>query len=115
MQSSDSSEWLHAMAEELDALQENETWYLVPLPPGKRASDNRWVLRIKSKSDGSIYRYRARLVTRGVFQREGLDYDETFSPAAQYDSIRALIVTAAIKNLVLGQFDICFSLRYNRC
>lgn len=102
----DSDKWLSAMEEEMKAFEDNETWDLVSLPPGKRAIDNRWVLRIKNKCDGSLERYRARLVARGVFQRAGFDYDETFSPVARYDAIRAVIAIAAEENLVLGQFDI---------
>ena len=57
MQSHNCSEWLHAIKEELDTFEENETWDLVPLTPGKHAIDNRWVLRIKFEPDGSIHRY----------------------------------------------------------
>lgn len=94
------------MKEEMTAFDENDTWDLVPLPPGKRAIDNRWVLHVKYNPDGSIDRYRARLVIRGVFQRAELDYDETFSPVARYDAIRTVIATAAKENLVLGQFNV---------
>lgn len=106
MKSRNSDKWLNAMKDEINAFNENDTWDLVPLPPGKRTIDNRWVLRVKYKPDGSIDRYRARLVVRGVFQRAGLDSDETFSPVARYDAIRALIATAAEEKLVLGQFDV---------
>lgn len=114
MKSRDSDKWLCAMKDELDAFRENETWDLVPLPPGERAIDNRWVLRVKYKPDGSVNRYRARLVVRGVFQRPGLDYDETFSPVARYDSIRAFIATAAEESLVLGQFDVRTAFLYGK-
>lgn len=106
MKSSDSDNWTRAMEEEIQAFKENDTWDLVQLPPGKHAIDNRWILRLKYKPDGSIDRYRARLVVRGIFQRAGLDYDEMFSPVARYDAIRALIATAAEEKLVLGQFDV---------
>lgn len=102
----DSNKWLTAMEEEMNAFKENQTWDLVSLPKGKHAVDNRWVLRMKYKPDGTIDRYRARLVARGIFQRAGLDYDETFSPVARYDSIRTLIAIAAEENLILGQFDV---------
>lgn len=102
----DSEKWLSAMEEKKQAFENNKTWVLVLLPPGKHSIDNRWVLRIKNTSDGSIERYRARLVALGVFQRAGFDYDETFSPVARYDAIRAVIAVAVEENLVLGQFDI---------
>ena len=62
------------------------------------------MLRIKCKPDGYIHQYPARLVARGVFQIDGLEYEEIFSPVARYDLIRSLIATAVTKNLVLGQF-----------
>uniref|UniRef100_A0ABD2WYY7 Integrase catalytic domain-containing protein n=1 Tax=Trichogramma kaykai TaxID=54128 RepID=A0ABD2WYY7_9HYME len=99
-------EWIRAMDEEMKAFDENETWELVHLPLNKHVIDNRWVLRIKYKPDGTIDQFRARLVARGIFQRAEVDYEETFSPDARYDSIRALIATAANEKLVLGQFDI---------
>lgn len=106
MRCQDSAKWMSAMREEINAFAENDTWDLVQLPTGKRAIDNRWVLRVKYKSDGSIDRYRARLVVRGIFQRAGLDYDETFSPVARYDAIRCVLAIAAKEKLVLGQFDV---------
>lgn len=114
MKSRDSDKWLHAMEEEMEAFKETDTWDLVHLPPGKHVIDNRWVLRVKYKPDGVIDRFRARLVARGVFQRAELDYDETFSPVARYDSIRALIATAANENLVLGQFDVKSAFLYGK-
>ncbi|CAL2268582.1 unnamed protein product [Prunus armeniaca] len=68
------------MDAKLQALAQQNTWSLVPLPYGKCAIDSRWVYRIKYNFDGSIECYKARLVAQGFTQREGLDFPKTFAP-----------------------------------
>ena len=89
--------WCAAMDEEMNALAENKTWDLVPLPEGKKTIGCKWVYKIKCKSDGSVERYKARLVAKGYAQQYGLDYDETFSPVAKMATIRTVIALAAAK------------------
>ncbi|BBG95720.1 transposable element gene [Prunus dulcis] len=62
------------MTAELEALQHNNTWSLVPLPVGHKPIGCKWVYKIKYKSDGTIERYKARLVAKGYTQIEGIDY-----------------------------------------
>ena len=70
------------MKEELDALHETGTWDLVDLPSGKSAIGCKWVYKIKTRSDGTIDRCKARLVARGFTQEYEIDYEETFTPVA---------------------------------
>lgn len=69
-------EWKHAIASEFSALESNNTWSLVPLPPGKKAITCKWVFKLKHHVDGSIERYKARLFVKIFTQKEGIDYTE---------------------------------------
>lgn len=60
-----SSQWQAAMKTEFDALQANNTWSLVPLPPHRRAIGCKWVFRVNENPDGSVNKYKARLVAKG--------------------------------------------------
>lgn len=101
-----SEHWIKAMKSELDALDKNETWNIVDLPPHVKPIGNRWVFKVKHKADGTIERYKARLVAKGYNQIEGLDFFDTFSPVAKLTTVRTLLATAAINNWFLHQLDV---------
>ena len=79
--------WEHAMDEEMDALVKNETWDLVRLPKGKKPIGCKWVYKVKCKADGSIERYKARLIAKGYAQTYGLDYEKAFSPMVEMTTV----------------------------
>jgi hypothetical protein len=94
------------MVEEMTALRKNGTWDLVSLPGGKKSVGCKWVFTIKHNADGTVERYKARLVARGFTQTYGIDYEETFAPVAKMNSVRALLSCAANMNWPLLQFDV---------
>jgi hypothetical protein len=98
--------WSVAIQEEMEALNRNRTWDLVPLPAGKKTVGCKWVFSIKHKADGSIERYKARLVAKGYTQTYGIDYHETFSPVAKLNTVRVLLSVAANLDWPLHQFDV---------
>ena len=79
--------WRKAMEEEMEALQKNNTWQLVPPPQGKKVVGCRWVFTMKHNADRSVNRYKARLVAKGFTQTYGIDYDENFAPVAKMNTI----------------------------
>ena len=74
----ESSLWKGAMDSEYQSLLDNHTWQLVPAPTNRKLVTCKWLLRKKFHADGSVSRYKARLVARGFSQVPGLDYSETF-------------------------------------
>ena len=79
MKSPNKEKWEDAMKDELKSLQKNDVWELVKLPNGRKTVGSKWVFKEKIGPDGSIERYKARLVAQGYSLQRGLDYDETFS------------------------------------
>uniref|UniRef100_J3NEY1 Reverse transcriptase Ty1/copia-type domain-containing protein n=1 Tax=Oryza brachyantha TaxID=4533 RepID=J3NEY1_ORYBR len=99
-------EWQSAMLEELAALDHAGTWEIVPLPPHVVPITCKWVFKIKTKSDRSIERYKARLVAQGFQRTQGHDYDETFAPVAHMTTFCTMIAMAASSPWTLSQMDV---------
>jgi uncharacterized cupredoxin-like copper-binding protein len=98
--------WIDAMKEELKMIEKNQTWKLVDRPNHKKAIGVKWVYRTKLNFDGSINKYKARLVVKGYAQIFGVDFSETFAPVARLDTIRLLLALAAQNGWVIHQMDV---------
>ena len=95
-----------AACKEIDSLLENGTWELTTLPKGRKAIGCRWVFLIKHKSDGSVERYKARLVAQGFSQRPGFDYGETYAATVKWATLRAILAIGAFEDLEMESVDI---------
>ena len=103
--SEDWEEWEHAMHTELDQLQCMGTWKLVEKPPGVVPIANKWVYTKKQDKEGIVTKYKARLVAKGCAQRPRHHYLETQSLVIRLDSIRAILMIAAMRKLHMHQMD----------
>ena len=91
---------------ELDRIEKNNTWVLVPIPADKNVIGSKWVFKNKMNEQGKIVRNKAWLVCRGYAQVEGQDFDETFAPVARLESIRMFLNYASHKNFKVYQMDV---------
>ena len=76
------------------------------LPPGSKTLGYKWIFKKKMKPDGSIDKYKSRLVVKDFRQQEGLDYFDTYSPVTRITSIRMLIIIASLCGLEIHQMDV---------
>ena len=79
------------MQEEIEQIEKNKTWNLVPRPKDKNVIRTKWVYRNKLDEDGEVTRNKTRLVFKGYAQEEGIDYGETFAPIARLEGVRTLL------------------------
>ncbi|CAL1400615.1 unnamed protein product [Linum trigynum] len=100
-------DWDNSMTEEIYALHANHTWDMVPRPPlSVPVIGSRWVYTIKVRPDGSIERFKSRVVAQGFCQEYGIDFEETFAPVAKMVTVRALLTVASIRGWPLFQLDV---------
>ncbi|GKD10821.1 retrovirus-related pol polyprotein from transposon TNT 1-94 [Tanacetum coccineum] len=83
--------WQEAINDKMESLESNRTWHLVDLPPGCKMIGCKWVLKKKLKLDGTVDKFKARLVGKGFKQRENVDFFDTYSPVTKITSIYVLI------------------------
>jgi hypothetical protein len=94
------------MDEEFGALAKNKTCHLVPPQKGSNIIHCKWVYKIKRKQDGSLDRYKARLVAKRFKQRYVIDYGDTFSPVVKVMTIRVILSIAILRGWAMRQLDV---------
>nr|GEU37784.1 ribonuclease H-like domain-containing protein [Tanacetum cinerariifolium] len=90
----------------LPHVRRNDTLEITDLPIARKAIGGKWVYKIKYKSSGDIDRYKARYVAKGFNQKEGIDFDETFSPVVKIVTVRCVVNPAVQNNWSICQLDV---------
>ncbi|MFS7982428.1 putative RNA-directed DNA polymerase [Helianthus anomalus] len=99
-------DWKNAMVDEFQALIDNKTWELVPRTPSMNIVRSMWIFRHKKNANGSLERYKARLVCDGRSQQIGVDCGETFSPVVKPATIRTVLSLAISRSWPIHQLDV---------
>lgn len=102
----DSKEWCEAVDVEFDAMEANHTWDVAVLPPKKKAVGCRLLFSLKFNANGTLERRKVRCVTKGYTQKEGQDYNDTFSSVAKMATVKLLLKISATKKWSLTQLDV---------
>jgi hypothetical protein len=98
--------WQEAMMEEYVSIMKNDVWEVVPRSEGKKVVGSKWIYKVKHATDGCMDKYKARFMEKGFSQREGVDYEETFTSIARYSSIKIVISLAIEMGWRVHQMDV---------
>ena len=94
------------MVEQYSSIMKNDVWEVVPRHQARSIVGSRWTYKIKYVADGSIEKYKSRIMAKGYAQKEGINYEETFTPVAKYTSIKSVISHAAQMGWEIHQMDV---------
>jgi hypothetical protein len=101
-----SKDWIKSMNEELDQIEKNQTWELVPRPKNKNVIGTKWIFKNKLNENGEIINKKVILGCKGYSQLEGIDFEETFAPVARLEAIRMFLAFAIFKDFKIYQMDV---------
>ena len=98
--------WRETIEEKLRNLENHQTWEYDELPPRQKAIGSKWVFKVKYHPNGSVARFKARLVAQGFSQVQGINFLETFAPTVRRESLRIYLALYLMLNLFIHQVDI---------
>jgi hypothetical protein len=102
----DAGQWQATLDVEYQSLNSNNTWRLENLPPNRSMVNCKWLFKHKYHVDGTIAKYKVRLVPLKFYQVEGLDYGETFFLVVKITSLRILIALTTTYDYHIHQMDV---------
>eukprot|EP00253_Pinus_taeda_P003975 PITA_03975 len=94
------------MDKELEKIENNNTWELVPRPKDKNVIGTKLIFKNKLNENGEVIRNKARLVCKGYAQQEGIDFEETFDPVARLEAIRMFLALSSFQKFKVFQMDV---------
>ncbi|MBW0474001.1 hypothetical protein O181_013716 [Austropuccinia psidii MF-1] len=106
-------EWKRACKAELEQMARRDVWEAVDKEKTMKTIGHRWVFDIKQHVDGSIEKFKARLVARGDCQRPGVDCTEMYAPTASLMSLRLVLAHTVCSNWTLSSFDVSGAYLYS--
>ncbi|GJU08396.1 ribonuclease H-like domain-containing protein [Tanacetum coccineum] len=98
--------WKEDMLDEYNALITNEMLVLVPRPANANVVRSMWLFKHKFNADGTLSRYKARLVANRRSQQQGIDCDKTFSLVVKPATIRTVLSLAVSRDWPIYQLDV---------
>ncbi|GKC49788.1 ribonuclease H-like domain-containing protein [Tanacetum coccineum] len=98
--------WHNSMYDEYNALVKNDTWLLIPRPAGVNMVRFMWLFKHKFHADGTLSRYKARLVANDSSQQLGVDFDEMFSPVVKPPIVRTVFILVVSRKWPMHQLDV---------
>ncbi|GKC02594.1 retrovirus-related pol polyprotein from transposon TNT 1-94 [Tanacetum coccineum] len=98
--------WIDAIQEEIYEFERLQVWELVPCPHKVMLIKLKWIYKVKTDEFGGVLNNKARLVSQGFRQEEGINFEESFAPVARIEAIRIFIANAANKNMMISQMDV---------
>ena len=94
------------MNEELEQIEKNNTWELVPRPHDKNIIGTKWIFKNKLNENGEVIKNKAKIVCKEYAQQEGIDFKETFAPVARLEAIRFFLALSSFYKFKVYQMDI---------